>query len=321
IQTQPNHGLENIINSLDFIRNPHISARIKPEPLSNIIIPFQQDYLVYWGSVNTPTCSHLILWFICRQPIGISKEQIAKFRNITDITNEPMLRNYRETQFAKDSVIFHVLPSDKTSTTLLQIEQSQSHKKSRRENQNSSQPMDRESTHNHGSKLPPEMIQREILVQPTSFNINHPFIPPEMSRQYLHTPKPMFVPVINGELAPNYKNMYSYAPMMFPYPTPQYVLHGARNKRESSPIENETSESDIHSTRKDIYYKNPRKIETGNMKSNKTTEEEEEQKITFKKVNKNSKDSNQNTSSKDIKKSTNVVNKRIQYPYELENMV
>ncbi|KAF2880446.1 hypothetical protein ILUMI_25724 [Ignelater luminosus] len=127
LQTQPNPAVQVLVDSILFIQKPHCSARLDPLPLWFFVREFQDDYFLYWGSVMTTTCVHLILWLICREPIGISTEQLESFRSLLDANEEPLLRNFRNIQPLGNRRLFHINPSGSKYSTLLPISRAQQH--------------------------------------------------------------------------------------------------------------------------------------------------------------------------------------------------
>jgi carbonic anhydrase len=55
------------------------------------ILPVNQDYYRFNGSLTTPPCSEGVLWLVMKQPITVSKEQIQQFRDMMQQpTNRPI---------------------------------------------------------------------------------------------------------------------------------------------------------------------------------------------------------------------------------------
>ncbi|XP_024945364.1 carbonic anhydrase 1-like isoform X2 [Cephus cinctus] len=121
LQSTANPLLDGIIKALPFIQNPRTSTRLIPQSITTILRPFTNDYFVYWGSILTLHSSHSALWLISREPIGISMEQIADFRNINDLNHEPILSNCRPLQDRQNRTVIHVSPSGSRYATLLPI--------------------------------------------------------------------------------------------------------------------------------------------------------------------------------------------------------
>ncbi|KAK2588627.1 hypothetical protein KPH14_006395 [Odynerus spinipes] len=125
LQTPPNIFLKDIVNSLSSIKDANTSVRLVPVVLANIFKPFTDDYVIYWGSIITSQWTHRIMWLVSREPIGITKEQIAEFRILCDANEKPILRNYRPLRDRRYRSIFHVCPSGSLYATLLPISRKQ----------------------------------------------------------------------------------------------------------------------------------------------------------------------------------------------------
>ncbi|XP_020299959.1 carbonic anhydrase 1-like [Pseudomyrmex gracilis] len=121
LQAAPNPFLDDIIRALPFIQTVHSSVRLISFPLTNLLRSFQRDYFVYWGSVMLTNIRNSILWLITREPIGISLEQVAKFRTVQDERGVPILTNRQALQDRGGRNIFFVCPSGSTYATLLPI--------------------------------------------------------------------------------------------------------------------------------------------------------------------------------------------------------
>nr|KAF7410686.1 hypothetical protein H0235_013293 [Vespula pensylvanica] len=125
LKTSPNIFLKEIISALPSIKIANSSIRLVPIVLTNIFKAFTEDYFIYWGSTITPQWTRRIMWFICREPIGISKEQIDKFRNLYDENTKPILGNSRPLQNRDNRHVFHVCPTRSLHSTLLPISREQ----------------------------------------------------------------------------------------------------------------------------------------------------------------------------------------------------
>ena len=53
------------------------------------LLPVNQEYYRFNGSLTTPPCSEGVLWLVMKQPIAVSKEQITQF---TDVMHQPTNR-------------------------------------------------------------------------------------------------------------------------------------------------------------------------------------------------------------------------------------
>ncbi|XP_035728375.1 carbonic anhydrase 1-like [Vespa mandarinia] len=115
LQTFSNIFLKKIVSALPSIKIANSSIRLVPIVLTNIFKPFTEDYFVYWGSTITPQWTRRIMWLVCREPVGIAKEQNTK----------PILGNCRAIQNRENRHIFHVRPSGSLHATLLPISREQ----------------------------------------------------------------------------------------------------------------------------------------------------------------------------------------------------
>ncbi|KAK3917921.1 Carbonic anhydrase [Frankliniella fusca] len=111
-------GLEGVARGLAEVSRPHTSFKIPPQALQSLCAPFQRDYFSYWGSVISPSCSHLIHWLVCRNPIEASPEQFAAFRQLLNVNEEPLVRNYRDVQALGGRTVFHLAPGSRDGFTL-----------------------------------------------------------------------------------------------------------------------------------------------------------------------------------------------------------
>ncbi|XP_047360999.1 carbonic anhydrase 3-like [Vespa velutina] len=123
--------LKEIVSALPSIKVANSSIRLVPIVLTNIFKPFTEDYFVYWGSTITPQWTRRIMWLVCREPVGIAKEQgkellqIDEFRILYDESTKPILGNCRAIQNRENRHIFHVRPSGSLHATLLPISREQ----------------------------------------------------------------------------------------------------------------------------------------------------------------------------------------------------
>ncbi len=57
----------------------------------NLLLPSDKSYYYYKGSLTTPPCSEIVSWYVMKEPVEASKEQIKKFAAI-------LHNNYRPVQ-------------------------------------------------------------------------------------------------------------------------------------------------------------------------------------------------------------------------------
>ncbi|KAK5649838.1 hypothetical protein RI129_000867 [Pyrocoelia pectoralis] len=123
LQEETNPIIQLLVEAIPLIQNAHTSTRFKNIPLQFILKKFERDYFLYWGAVKTTTIIHRIFWLICREPIGITREQMERFRILLDEDEKPILCNYRQIQERGKRHLFHVSSSTVKYATLLPITQ------------------------------------------------------------------------------------------------------------------------------------------------------------------------------------------------------
>ncbi|XP_076295810.1 carbonic anhydrase 1 [Lasioglossum baleicum] len=121
LQNEPNEFIRDILRHASEIRTADSSVRMLPEKLTTLVKPFSDDYFLYWGSIVIRNNPYRILWIISREPIGVSVEQIATFRTLTNDKGMPILSNVREVQERDERTVFHVCPSGSTYASLLPL--------------------------------------------------------------------------------------------------------------------------------------------------------------------------------------------------------
>jgi carbonic anhydrase len=56
----------------------------------NQILPADKSYFTYMGSLTTPPCSENVLWFVMKNPIYVSEEQVKNFDRIYPMNARPL---------------------------------------------------------------------------------------------------------------------------------------------------------------------------------------------------------------------------------------
>lgn len=59
------------------------------------LIPLNGGYYTYEGSLTTPPCSEIVIWFILNDSLQISSKYMLKFRSILNHKGKPVLQNAR----------------------------------------------------------------------------------------------------------------------------------------------------------------------------------------------------------------------------------
>ena len=67
------------------------------------------DYYTYQGSLTTPGCNEIVTWIVLETPIKISKKQLKALRSLTDGHGDPLVNNFRPTQYINGRSVFHVI--------------------------------------------------------------------------------------------------------------------------------------------------------------------------------------------------------------------
>jgi carbonic anhydrase len=66
------------------------------------LLPGAQGYYTFAGSLTTPPCSEGVTWYVLKQPVSVSAEQIAAFAKIYPMNARPIQttngRELRETK-------------------------------------------------------------------------------------------------------------------------------------------------------------------------------------------------------------------------------
>jgi len=56
----------------------------------NQILPSDKSYFTYMGSLTTPPCSENVLWYVMKNPIYVSEEQVQNFDRIYPMNARPL---------------------------------------------------------------------------------------------------------------------------------------------------------------------------------------------------------------------------------------
>ncbi|KAM4718524.1 carbonic anhydrase 1-like [Anableps anableps] len=78
---EENANLQKLIDAFDSIKTKGTQcsfANFNPETL----LPRCLDYWTYEGSLTTPPLLESVTWIVCKEPISVSSEQMAKFRSL-----------------------------------------------------------------------------------------------------------------------------------------------------------------------------------------------------------------------------------------------
>ncbi|KAM4704600.1 carbonic anhydrase 2-like [Rhinophrynus dorsalis] len=98
-------GLQKVLDALKLIPNKGNEASFTNFDPS-VLLPSSLDFWTYQGSLTTPPLLQCVIWNVLKEPISVSKAQLAQLRGIFfSYENEtpcPMVDNYRPTQPLKN---------------------------------------------------------------------------------------------------------------------------------------------------------------------------------------------------------------------------
>ena len=85
-KTQPE--VQQVWNNLPLERNQPLAAST-PLDLSRLL-PQDRSYFTYMGSLTEPPCTVGVLWMVMRQPVLLSRDQIAIFAKLHPMNARPI---------------------------------------------------------------------------------------------------------------------------------------------------------------------------------------------------------------------------------------
>ncbi len=80
--------VQQVWNNLPLEKNIEQPALIQMD--LKALLPEQQQYFTYMGSLTTPPCSEGVLWMVMKQPAAMSREQIAIFSKLYPMNARPI---------------------------------------------------------------------------------------------------------------------------------------------------------------------------------------------------------------------------------------
>jgi carbonic anhydrase len=87
-QGEHNKAFDPIWTNLPDAKRPQQDAKIKID--ASLLLPKDKNYYRYEGSFTTPPCTEQVKWVILSNPVHLSKQQIAQFREIIHDNNRPV---------------------------------------------------------------------------------------------------------------------------------------------------------------------------------------------------------------------------------------
>lgn len=81
-------AVQKVWNNLPLEKNQDVPARVALD--LNEILPADQRYFTYMGSLTTPPCTEGVQWVVMRQPVTVAPEQIDLFARIYPMNARPV---------------------------------------------------------------------------------------------------------------------------------------------------------------------------------------------------------------------------------------
>ena len=84
----PQPAVQKVWNNLPLEKNQDVPARVALD--LNELLPADQRYYTYMGSLTTPPCTEGVQWVVMRQPVTVAPEQIELFARIYPMNARPV---------------------------------------------------------------------------------------------------------------------------------------------------------------------------------------------------------------------------------------
>ncbi|WP_374356012.1 carbonic anhydrase [Chitinimonas sp.] len=89
-----NRGEDNAFLKTFWDKLPKGSGESRLLPKTSIklndLLPKEKTYYTFNGSLTTPPCSEGVTWFVLKNPVTLSKNQLAAFRGVYPMNNRPV---------------------------------------------------------------------------------------------------------------------------------------------------------------------------------------------------------------------------------------
>ncbi|XP_033738555.1 carbonic anhydrase-like [Pecten maximus] len=95
-----------VVDNLHKIKYPKTTARIDSFNIRYMMTEDMSRYYRYNGSLTTPACYESVTWTVFEETIKISREQLAKFREVFDTSGHRTVDNFRPTLPLKTRVVY-----------------------------------------------------------------------------------------------------------------------------------------------------------------------------------------------------------------------
>lgn len=74
--------LHEIIRLMPQLKVVNARITVDPKPLEKILIPFNSNYLLYWGSIFATQSSYMLQWIICLSQLPVSVQQLKDLQQV-----------------------------------------------------------------------------------------------------------------------------------------------------------------------------------------------------------------------------------------------
>jgi len=88
VKSKDNSLIQTLWNNIPLIKERVESPGVLID--ANQLLPDEKTYFTYMGSLTTPPCSENVLWFVMKNPIVISEEQVKNFGRIYPMNARPL---------------------------------------------------------------------------------------------------------------------------------------------------------------------------------------------------------------------------------------
>lgn len=105
-----NPVLQRILLNLENIRQAGTDYHLPPFEISRLVIPFEEDFYFYWGTVTSKEEVCPMMWVINRKQGSISNAQLKLFHRLLDPSLRSISRNWRPVRSKEKRNLFYVNP-------------------------------------------------------------------------------------------------------------------------------------------------------------------------------------------------------------------
>jgi carbonic anhydrase len=85
---EPNPLISTLWNNIPLVKEREESPGVIIDV--NQLLPTSKDYFTYMGSLTTPPCTENVLWFVMKNPIYVSEDQVKNFDRLYPMNARPL---------------------------------------------------------------------------------------------------------------------------------------------------------------------------------------------------------------------------------------